>query len=81
MTTKQETSIDVKALMVDIGMRARSASAKLRQARASEKNAVLLRAADLIEAERKAIQAENAKDLEAGEARRGSCLTGESESE
>ncbi|MBM1814756.1 glutamate-5-semialdehyde dehydrogenase [Pseudosulfitobacter pseudonitzschiae] len=57
---------DIPALMADIGARARAAAAELAVASAERKHAALISAAAAVWAQRDAILAANAKDLEFG---------------
>lgn len=62
------TAIDLSAYMAHVGVAARAAATVLAAAPTARKNDALLRLATLIRAERGALQAENARDLEAGAA-------------
>ena len=57
---------DVKRLIADMAARARAAARKVAVLSTDVKNRVLLDTADMIEAQKERLQAENAKDLEAG---------------
>ncbi len=57
---------DVKGLIADMAKRARAAARKVAVLPTDIKDRVLLDTADMIEAERERLQAENRKDLEAG---------------
>ena len=57
---------DIHALMTDLGKRAKAAAAELGYASAERKHAALIAAADAVWANRAAIIAANAKDLEYG---------------
>jgi len=59
---------DVNAYMEQLGYQAREASRQLRRVSTAEKNAALEAMADAIAKQRAMLQAENAKDLEAGKA-------------
>ncbi|MDP3239802.1 MAG: gamma-glutamyl-phosphate reductase, partial [Reyranella sp.] len=59
---------DVVALVAELGRRAKAAAAALRNASTTAKNAALLEAARLIRAEKAAILAANARDIEAAKA-------------
>lgn len=60
---------DISAYMNDVGSRARNASRLLASASTGEKNAALLAIAGDLDRNRQTLMAENAKDLEAGEAK------------
>jgi glutamate-5-semialdehyde dehydrogenase len=62
------TAIDLSAYMDHVGVAARAAATVLAAASTARKNDALLRLATLLRAERGALQAENARDLEAGAA-------------
>ena len=57
---------DIPGLMADIGTRAKTAATALATARAEQKRAALIAAADHVWAERRAIIEANAKDMEFG---------------
>ena len=57
---------DIPALMADIGARAKAAASELATASAERKHAALVSAAAAVWAQRDAILAANAKDLEFG---------------
>lgn len=59
---------DVVAIVAELGRRARAAAASLRTAPTAAKNAALLEAARLVRAEKAAILAANARDIEAARA-------------
>jgi glutamate-5-semialdehyde dehydrogenase len=62
------TAIDLSAYMAHVGVAARAAATALAAASTARKNDALARLAALIRAERVPLQAQNAKDLEAGAA-------------
>lgn len=59
--------MDIKEYMNELGANARAASRALARMTTADKNTALLAMADAIEAQRESLQAENAKDLAAGE--------------
>ncbi|MDX1693815.1 MAG: gamma-glutamyl-phosphate reductase, partial [Ketobacteraceae bacterium] len=60
--------MDVKAYMAEVGQKARAASHLMGKASAGAKNTALLAMAEVIEARRDTLMAENRKDLENGKA-------------
>ena len=67
-TKPVETEADAAAIVRDLGQRAKAAAAALRTASTDAKNAALREAARLIRAERPAILAANARDMDAARA-------------
>ncbi|TBR20724.1 MAG: aldehyde dehydrogenase family protein, partial [Reyranella sp.] len=68
MNVQTKPAEDVVALVAELGRRAKAAAASLRTASTTAKNAALLEAARLIRAEKAAILAANARDIEAAKA-------------
>jgi glutamate-5-semialdehyde dehydrogenase len=64
--SQQTTTPDIKAMMKNVGQRARAASRLMASAETATKNAALLAMADEIERSTAALQAANRKDLDAG---------------
>lgn len=60
--------MDVKAYVAELGRKARTAARELRKLSTEEKNALLIKIADQLEAERETIFAANAKDVHAAQA-------------
>ncbi|MBO1926970.1 glutamate-5-semialdehyde dehydrogenase [Thiomicrorhabdus sp. 6S2-11] len=58
--------MNIEQYMIDLGQQARAASRQLLRADTNMKNSALLAIAELIEAQAETLQAENAKDLQAG---------------
>ncbi|CAN8141086.1 Gamma-glutamyl phosphate reductase [uncultured Thiomicrorhabdus sp.] len=58
--------MNIEQYMIDLGQKARAASRQLLRADTNMKNSALLAIAELVEAQAETLQAENAKDLQAG---------------